>query len=172
MIDYLAYPIKGYILTDISRDGMLDGLNFSLIKDLTYKTTKNIIVGGYDQVAVDSVVSKLMGFDPLKIKKLRIAEEFSLGVANPKNIKVVGENISKINWNYSSNENTFASKGQKFIYWGPLKPLEKILLRSKISPWAFFASDLYHNKYWLRFIGKRRIKKAMKTSWGRLFQKY
>ena len=27
-------------------------------------------------------------------------------------------------------------------------------------------------KYWLRFIGKRRIKKAMKTSWGRLFQKY
>ncbi len=44
--DYLAYPIKGYILTDISRDGMLDGLNFSLIKDLTHKTTKNIIVGG------------------------------------------------------------------------------------------------------------------------------
>ena len=42
-----------------------------------------------------------------------------------------------------------SSKGQKFIYWGPLKPLEKILLRSKISPWAFFASDLYHNKYWL-----------------------
>ena len=83
-----------------------------------------------------------------------------------------GEDISKINWNYSSNENTFASKGQKFIYWGPLKPLEKILLRSKISPWAFFASDIYHNKYWLRFIGKRRIKKAMKTRWGKLFQKY
>ena len=84
----------------------------------------------------------------------------------------VKEDISKINWNYSSNENTFASKGQKYIYWGPLKPLEKILLRSKISPWAFFASDLYHNKYWLRFIGKRRIKKAMKSSWGKLFQKY
>jgi len=133
---------------------------------------KNIIVGGYDQVAVDSVVSKLMGFDPLKIKKLKIAEELSLGVANPKNIKIVGEDISKINWNYASNENTFASKGQKFIYWGPLKPLEKILLRSKISPWAFFASDIYHNKYWLRFIGRRRIKKAMKTKWGKLFQKY
>ena len=133
---------------------------------------KNIIVGGYDQVAVDSVVSKLMGFDPLKIKKLKIAEELSLGVANPKNIKIVGEDISKINWNYASNENTFASKGQKFIYWGPLKPLEKILLRSKISPWAFFASDIYHNKYWLRFIGRRRIKKAMKTRWGQLFQKY
>jgi len=44
--DYLAYPIKGYILTDISRDGMLGGLNFSLIKDLTWKTRKNIIVGG------------------------------------------------------------------------------------------------------------------------------
>ena len=107
-----------------------------------------------------------------KLNIEKIAEEFSLGVANPKNIKIVGEDITKINWNYSSNENTLASKGQKFIYWGPLKPLEKILLRSKISPWAFFASDLYHNKYWLRFIGKRRIRKAMKTRWGQLFQKY
>jgi len=44
--DYSAYPIRGYILTDISRDGMLDGLDFSLIKDLTFKTKKNIIVGG------------------------------------------------------------------------------------------------------------------------------
>ena len=133
---------------------------------------KNLIVGGYDQVAVDSVVAKLMGFDPMNIKKLRIADEMLLGTANPKNIKIIGEDVSSVNWNYSSNENTLASKGQKFIYWGPLKPLEKFLLRSKISPWAFLASDLYHNKYWLKFIGKKRIKKAMKTRWGKLFQKY
>ena len=133
---------------------------------------KNLIVGGYDQVAVDSVVAKLMGFDPMNIKKLRIADEMLLGTANPKNIKIIGEDVSSVNWNYSSNENTLASKGQKFIYWGPLKPLEKFLLRSKISPWAFLASDLYHNKYWLKFIGKKRIKKAMKTQWGKLFQKY
>jgi len=39
-------PIKGYILTDVSRDGMLAGLNFELIKKLISNTEKNIIVGG------------------------------------------------------------------------------------------------------------------------------
>ena len=39
-------PIKGYILTDVSRDGMLEGLNFELIKKLISNTEKNIIVGG------------------------------------------------------------------------------------------------------------------------------
>ena len=73
---------------------------------------------------------------------------------------------------YASNENTFASKGLKLIYWGPLKPLENALLRSPITPWAYFASNLYHNEYWLRFIGKKRIEKAMKTGWGALFQSY
>ena len=63
-------------------------------------------------------------------------------------------------------------RGQKLIYWGPLKPLENILLRSPIAPWSFFASNLYHNSYWLRFIGQRRIEAAMKTSWGQLFQQY
>ena len=49
---------------------MIDGK--STIKLKQKLDEKNIIVGGYDQVAVDSVVSKLMGFDPLKIKKLRM----------------------------------------------------------------------------------------------------
>ena len=133
---------------------------------------KNIIVGGYDQVSVDSVVAKMMGFNPMKIDKLRIAHELGLGVAKTEEIKVIGQDISKINWGYSSNENTFASKGQKLIYWGPLKPIEFFLLRSKLARLAFIASDLYHNKYWLRFIGKRRIRKAMKSEWGKLFQNY
>ena len=38
--------IAGFILTDISRDGMLKGLNISLIKNLIGKTKKNVIVGG------------------------------------------------------------------------------------------------------------------------------
>ena len=38
--------IKGFILTDISRDGMLNGLDTNLFKSLINKTQKNIIVGG------------------------------------------------------------------------------------------------------------------------------
>ena len=44
--DYESTDIKGFILTDIDRDGMLEGLNVDLIKENILKTNKNIIVGG------------------------------------------------------------------------------------------------------------------------------
>ena len=77
-----------------------------------------------------------------------------------------------MNWRFKSSENTLASRGQKLIYWGSLNPLERILLRSPIAPWAYLASNLYHNQYWMRFIGRRRVRAAMKTDWGKLFQSY
>ena len=47
VIDYYNTSlIKGFILTDISRDGMLQGLDINLIKDLIDLTSKDIIVGG------------------------------------------------------------------------------------------------------------------------------
>ena len=66
----------------------------------------------------------------------------------------------------------FASRGQKLIYWGPLKPLENALLRSPLAGWAYAASNLYHNGYWLNTVGKRRIEAALRTEWGRLWQSY
>ena len=132
---------------------------------------KNIIIAGADQVAVDAVSAHMMGFDPLEIPFIKIAHESGLGCGDIKNIEVLGEDVKKVNWNFNVG-NTFASKGQKLIYWGPLKPLEKILLRSWLTPLAYIASNLYHNKYWLNIIGKKRIDKAMKTKWGELFSKY
>ncbi len=134
--------------------------------------SKNVIIAGADQVAVDAVAARLMGFDPLSIGYIRIAHEMGLGIGDTDSIEVVGDDISGVNWRFKQNENTFASRGQKLIYWGPLKPLENMLLRSPIAPWAFFASNLYHNEYWLRLIGRRRIRAAMKTDWGKLFQSY
>ena len=133
---------------------------------------KNVIIAGADQVAVDAIAARLMGFDPLSIGYIRIAHEMGLGIGDTDSIELVGDDVSGVNWHFKQNENTFASRGQKLIYWGPLKPLESMLLRSPIAPWAFFASNLYHNEYWLRFIGRRRIRAAMKTDWGKLFQNY
>ncbi len=133
---------------------------------------KNVIIAGADQVAVDAVAARLMGFDPLSLGYIRIAHEMGLGIGDTDSIELVGDDISGVNWHFKQNENTFASRGQKLIYWGPLKPLENMLLRSPIAPWAFFASNLYHNEYWLRLIGRRRIRAAMKTGWGKLFQSY
>ena len=133
---------------------------------------KNVILASADQVAIDAVAARLMGLDPMSIKFIRLAHEAGLGCGDPPEIDVVGEDISEVNWRFKASESTLASKGQHLIYWGPLKPLERLLLRSPIVPWAFLASNLYHNQYWLRLIGRRRVRAAMKTGWGRLFQSY
>ena len=133
---------------------------------------KNLLLASADQVAIDAVAAKLMGFDPMSIKFIRLAHDAGLGCGDPREIEIAGEDLSGVNWGFSGSENTFASRGQKLIYWGPLKPLEKLLLRSFLVPWAYLASNLYHNVFWMNLIGKRRIREAMKTGWGRLFQSY
>ena len=133
---------------------------------------KDRILASNDQVAIDAVAAKMMGFDPMSIKFIRLAHERGLGCGDVSQINIVGEDISQVNWQFTGVENTFASRGQKLIYWGPLKPLEKLLLRSPIVGWAFLASNLYHNGYWLKTKGRRRIKAALETEWGKLFQSY
>ena len=104
---------------------------------------KNALLAGADQVAVDAVSARMMGFDPMSIKFIRLAHEAGLGCGDISGIEIVGEDISRVNWRFKSSENTLASRGQKLIYWGSLNPLERILLRSPIAPWAYLASNLY-----------------------------
>ncbi len=132
----------------------------------------NLLLASRDQVAIDAMAAKLMGFDPLSIKFLRLANDAKLGNADPRCIDVVGDDVSNVNLGFHRNENTFASKGQKLIYHGPLKPLERILLRSPLVPWSYFASRLYHDGYWYPFVGVPRKKKIMESEWGKLFRDY
>lgn len=134
--------------------------------------TKNLLLASADQVAIDAVSAKIMGFDPMSIKFIRLAHEQGLGCGEIDEIEIVGEDIKEINWRFTNSENTLASHGQKLIYWGRLKRLENFLLRSRIAPWSFVASNIYHNNYWLPLIGRRRVRAAMKTDWGKLFQSY
>jgi uncharacterized protein (DUF362 family) len=133
---------------------------------------KDILLASADQVAVDAVSAKLQGFDPMKIRFIRKAHEAGLGIGDPRQIKVAGYDIEQEpNWGFRQ-EDTFASRGQKMIYHGPLKPFEKLLLQSPLVPWSYFASNFYHNVYWYPFVGRRRVEAALATKWGRLFRDY
>jgi uncharacterized protein (DUF362 family) len=134
---------------------------------------KGYFLASADQVAIDAVSAKLMGFDPLSIKFIRLAHDAGLGTGDVRDINVVGEDISGINFGFRGNEETFASRGQKAIYHGPLKPLEKALLQSPIVPWSYAASRLYHDVYWYPAHGKKRVEEILEnTDWGRLFRDY
>jgi len=62
---------------------------------------KNVILASSDQVAIDAIAAKMMGFDPLSLKFIRLAHEAGLGIGDTKDIEVVGENIEGVNWNFS-----------------------------------------------------------------------
>jgi len=135
---------------------------------------KDVILASADQVAIDAVSAHLQGFDPLSIPFIHIADAMGLGVGDPEKIEIVGEDqdwVMSQNWGFIQ-EDTFASRGQKMIYHGPLKPLEKLLLRTPLVPWSYFASNFYHNVYWYPFVGRRRVGTALRTKWGRLFSEY
>jgi uncharacterized protein (DUF362 family) len=133
---------------------------------------KDILLASADQVAIDAVSARLQGFDPMQIRFIRRAHELGLGVGDPSQIEIVGYDIeAEEPWNFRQ-EDTFASRGQKAIYHGPLKPLEKPLLQSPLVPWAYFASNFYHNVYWYPFVGRGRVRAALNTEWGQLFASY
>jgi uncharacterized protein (DUF362 family) len=133
---------------------------------------KDVILASADSVAIDSVSALLQGFDPMKIRFLRLAHERGLGIADPREIEICGYDIKQeAPWNFVL-EDTFASRGQKALYYGRLKRFEKVLLQSPLVPWSYLASNFYHNVYWYPYVGRPRVKAALKTKWGSLFQSY
>lgn len=58
------------------------------------------------------------------------------------------------------------------IYHGPLKPLERLLLRTPIVPWSYAASRAYYDGLWYPFVGNRRVQEALDTKWGSFFAEY
>ncbi len=133
---------------------------------------KDILLASADQVAIDAVSAQLQGFDPMNLRFIRRAHEMDLGVGDPRQIKIEGYDIQQEPaWGFRQ-EDTFASRGQKMIYHGVLKPFEKILLRSPIVPWSYFASNFYHNVYWYPFVGRKRVESALQNPWGKLFRSY
>ena len=53
-----------------------------------------IAVAGTDPVACDAVMASMMGFDPLSVGHLYLANEHGLGVADLDKIECVGEDIN------------------------------------------------------------------------------
>ncbi len=133
---------------------------------------KDVILASADQVAIDAISAKLQGFDPMSLDFIRLAHEKGLGVGDPQEIEILGdEDVMAENWHFIQTD-TFASRGQKAIYHGPLKPFEYLLLRTPLVPWSYFASNFYHNVYWYPFVGRPRVEAALETKWGQLFTEY
>ncbi|MGE3672278.1 MAG: DUF362 domain-containing protein [Polyangiaceae bacterium] len=134
---------------------------------------KNVLLASSDQVAIDAVAGKLMGFDPLKdLKFVRLAHDLGLGCGDTRDIEFVGDvDALDEKWNFQGpfKEMTFASRNQHRIYWGPLKKPVEWSLKTWLAPWAYVASVAYHDMFWYPVYGFKRVREALESDWGRLF---
>ncbi len=137
---------------------------------------KNVLLASSDQVAIDAVAAKMMGFDPMSdLKYVRLAHEQGLGCGDPKEIEIVGhEDAAQENWHFDGpfKKMTFASRMQHKIYWGPLKKPLEWSLKTVLAPWSYIASVLYHDTFWYPFRARKGMDAVLNSEWGRLFQSW
>jgi hypothetical protein len=132
---------------------------------------KNVILASADPVAIDAMAAKMMGFDPLSIKYIRLAHERGLGCGDPREIEMVGDQeAAAANWNFTGpfQKMTFASRMQHQIYWGPLKKPVEWSLKTVLAPWSYVASVVYHDSIWYPLIAKKRMVKVLDSDWGQI----
>lgn len=134
---------------------------------------KNVIIASNDQVAIDAVSAKMMGFDPMKIGYIRIAHEQGLGIGNPSEIEIVGDKeVSKENWNFKVG--TTMHKKLAWLGWyGPTKFLQKLVFRTPLVKIPIMFSEVFHDVYRWNVREKHIYKRWLKeTGWGKLFANY
>src|SRR5215467_10580114 len=132
----------------------------------------NVVLASADQVAIDAIAAKIMGFDPLAIPYLKMCHERGLGVADVREIELVGDvDAATVSMGFSSHR-SLVIWGDQLIRKGPLRPLKRLLLHSPLVVWAPFASNVYHDWLWYPTVGRARIRAFAATPWGQLFEQY
>ncbi len=131
----------------------------------------NYILASADQVAIDAISAKMMGYDPMKIPFIKIAHDRGLGIGDPKQIDIVGEDISNVNFGFKTYKSPIIA-GDQMMRKGALSFVEPLLFHTGLFHMCVFGSEAYHDYLWYPLIGKGRIDEFNKTGWGKLFNSY
>jgi len=132
---------------------------------------KNYLIAGYDQVAVDAVVARMLGFEPLKLPAIKLAHEEGLGCGDFKAIDIVGEDVSTINWNFKV-KRSLIIWGDQMVRKGALQFLNPLMHNKIFFTLPILSSLVFHDMLWYPTIGKKRINRFLETRWGQLFKDY
>lgn len=139
----------------------------------------NILLASEDQVAIDALSAKIMGFDPLSIDYIRMAHDKGLGMGDVDQIEIIGlspKEVQNMNFNFKVKRSLVVRWDQRLrnttYRYRPLKPFHWLFFHTPIFKLLIAGSSIYHDWLWYPLIGKRKIKKFQKTEWGKLFDSY
>jgi hypothetical protein len=133
---------------------------------------KNVILASADQVAIDAVAAKMMGFDPLSIDYIRLAHERGLGVGDVREMDLVGDDVSGENWHFQVGFSFHRLLGWLGWY-GPTKVLQKLMFRTPLVKIPILISEINHDYiHWP--LKERKIYRRWRetTPWGQMFAQY
>jgi len=134
----------------------------------------NVLLASEDQVAIDAIASKVMGFDPMKIDYIRMAHDKGLGIGDTKQIDIVGDEIRHLNLKFRVGKSPV-------IYFDQLLRrriakhfpfIEKLVFHTPVFKIPILCSGVYHDSFWYPITGERRIRKFEKTGWGKVWNSY
>jgi uncharacterized protein (DUF362 family) len=134
---------------------------------------KNVMLASADQVAIDAVATKIMGFDPMAVRYIRLAHESGLGVGDPADIEIVGdEDAAREDWGFR-----VGMCFHKFAGWvtwfGPTRFLQRTLTEPPILHLAQAYSRVYHDVLHWPLVESRIYRQWLASSpWGQLFRDY
>lgn len=134
---------------------------------------KNVILASADQVAIDAVAAKMMGFDPLGIKYIRLAHERGLGTGDIRDIELVGDqDAANENWGFK-----VGYSSHTFLAWlawyGPTRVFQKLVLHTPLVFLPILIGEIEQDYiYWPLKYRHIAAEWRAKTMWGQLFQHY
>ena len=137
---------------------------------------KDLILASADQVAIDAVAARLIGFDPMEVPCIRLATENGLGNGHLDDIEIVGDlsiaEVKKTSWDFVVGDNA-ASKVGDLFWFGPMKPLARLMFQTPLVNAFIMGSFVYHDYIWYPLEGKKVVQDWLtNTEWGHLFLKY
>ncbi|HEY6191959.1 MAG TPA: DUF362 domain-containing protein [Bacteroidota bacterium] len=137
-----------------------------------YPVVKDYILASSDQVAIDAVSAKMMGFDPLSIEYINLAHQDGLGVGDVRDIEIAGSDISNESWGFSVGDNG-ASRIGDLMWFGPLAKFQKLFFHTPLVNVFILGSEAYHDYYRWPLKDRKTFEQWKKnTHWGRLFHDY
>ncbi|HRC58035.1 MAG: DUF362 domain-containing protein [Myxococcales bacterium] len=134
---------------------------------------KDVMLASQDQVAIDAVAASMMGFDPMSIPYIRMADEQGLGCGRREAIEVVGdESLASERWGFSVGDNGASMVGD-LLWFGPLKRFQKLFFHTPLVNVFVAGSEAYHDYYRWPLKDRKVFESWLQTtSWGHLFAEY
>jgi len=133
---------------------------------------KNVILASSDQVAIDSVAAKMMGFEPMSLKFIRLATEAGLGNGHPDDIEIAGDDVSKQNWGFFVGTNPAIAFVKPFWFNSWLSRFQKFFFHTPLVYFFVFGSFFFHDFLWYPTKGRARVNQWLKTDWGKKWLTY